>query len=553
MSALPPGWSMFESLLDVGTEPVELSPFEGAAWAVGAHRTHGDVVHRPEITAGMSADPHPRPESAAERDDPRDGASTLPSETDPMTVQGAEREPTGDQAVPTEDPAAPSDEAADAGGPIRLMLLEEPPLEVLPPDPGVSGTGGSGPGPRITALAAATGAAVRRGPRPPTISRPQPTVTSTPARGQHLPGAEPPPSGGAAVLPTQAEDRGVAAMDASSGQSRAGVFQLELEHGPVTVWLRDDIPPTPEHAPAPARVAPSPVEASAANEATKEQPAIPETPPAPAEVPPAASTATEAIPDPRPTAAAVPAAVDLADDDDFGPLVLPEPARRTWPRLRRTRRSPALATPKPRASVRRPRVRLVGAALGLAVLVAAAAWWAVPRLGSATTQTPPPGVSMVVWQGMALPVSASDGPTMFTTTRVGGFARTDLGAALAAAHLSVRTDPVTGRAVFEPVLADQTVGARDRLATAVRDQSRTNPPAGAPGTLLGWRLDGDSESDRVTAHLAVEHADGTRADYAVAVAWVADDWRLDVPASGAFFPISALSGEYAPFVEEASQ
>ncbi len=114
----------------------------------------------------------------------------------------------------------------------------------------------------------------------------------------------------------------------------------------------------------------------------------------------------------------------------------------------------------------------------------------------------------------------------------------------------MRVDPTAGPEVFEPVLADQVVGARDRLADAVRAQSEAGPADGAPGSLLGWRLDGDPASSPVTAHLAVEHADGTRADYAIPLAWAAGDWRIDAPRSGPFFPITDLSGTYEPFVEE---
>jgi hypothetical protein len=162
-----------------------------------------------------------------------------------------------------------------------------------------------------------------------------------------------------------------------------------------------------------------------------------------------------------------------------------------------------------------------------------------------------PDVAMVDWRGIALPISTSAGPTELTDTRATGFAPTALGAAIAAAQLSVRTDPAAGPEVFEPVLADQVVGNEQRLADAVREQFNAGPTDGAPGTLLGWRVDGDPASGSVTAHLAVEHADGTRADYAIPLAWVDSDWRINAPDSGPFFPITDLSGKYTPFVEEA--
>jgi hypothetical protein len=159
---------------------------------------------------------------------------------------------------------------------------------------------------------------------------------------------------------------------------------------------------------------------------------------------------------------------------------------------------------------------------------------------------------MVDWHGIALPLSSSAGPAKLSDTRARGFVRSPLGAAIAAAHLSVRVDPAAGPEVFEPVLADQVVGHRNRLADAVRTQSEAGPADGAPGSLLGWRQDGDPASSSVTTHLSVEHADGTRADYAIPLAWVGGDWRIDAPSTGPFFPITALSGTYEPFVEEAT-
>ena len=53
-------------------------------------------------------------------------------------------------------------------------------------------------------------------------------------------------------------------------------------------------------------------------------------------------------------------------------------------------------------------------------------------------------VTAVTWQGYSMPVSASAGPQRMTDTRATGFARTPLGAALAALHISVRMAPMTG-------------------------------------------------------------------------------------------------------------
>lgn len=44
--------------------------------------------------------------------------------------------------------------------------------------------------------------------------------------------------------------------------------------------------------------------------------------------------------------------------------------------------------------------------------------------------------------------------------------------------------------------------------------------------------------------------DGEGLDFAVPLAWVDGDWRIDVPAKGPFFPTAPLSGPYTPFAQE---
>ena len=137
---------------------------------------------------------------------------------------------------------------------------------------------------------------------------------------------------------------------------------------------------------------------------------------------------------------------------------------------------------------------------------------------------------------------------MWDGDRVAGFAQSELGAAIAAAHLSVRVDPAVGQDVWGPVLAEQVVGDRDRLEAALKAQTAdATADPGQPGTLSGWRVEGDPTAGPVVAHLAVEGADGATADYAIPLAWADGDWALNIPASGAFFPVGDTSGAYAPF------
>lgn len=226
------------------------------------------------------------------------------------------------------------------------------------------------------------------------------------------------------------------------------------------------------------------------------------------------------------------------DFDDFGPLVAPTP--------RRVRRSDRETAP------RHPRRRrlLTAAAAGVLILggaVGAAMVFHGDNQKSQPAAVQQQGVQMRAWHGMGLPVSAAAGPQVFGD-RASGFARTELGAAIAAANLSVRLDPAAGARVYGPVLADQVTGDRERLARALASQPAPTSP-GEPGVLVGWRLDGDPASDPVLVHLGVRAADGSAADYAVALTWIDGDWQVQVPSSGQFFPVTAMTGAYRAFEE----
>lgn len=408
---------------------------------------------------------------------------------------------------------APADAAADApaGGPgavtmpaapvalgLRLMEdLDEPPLH--PTDPS-SVRHGPSAGPRIRGFAAATGAALTPIPAGPTVqdsrtpppgSRPGgPSSAHQDGTGYPSPGLDEPHHAPTAGPADPSED----AADDSSALAAVAT----------------DPDPDEEAGPEPAAAAAGPREPKSARST-----ALPE------------------------------------DDDDFGPLILPDAGhRRRWFRRGATSAPTGDSAARPRGNRR----LLWAIALPAALIVAVAgAWWLRP---APATPTPPPpqrpDVVMQDWHGIALPISTTAGPAVHSDARASRFAQTPLGAAIAAAHLSVRTDPAAGPEVFEPVLADQVVGDADRLAGAVREQFTAGVPEGAPGQLLGWRVDGDPASGSVLAHLQVRHADGNVADYAVPLAWVAGDWRIYVPETGAFFPVTGPSGRYASFAEEAT-
>lgn len=381
----------------------------------------------------------------------------------------------------------------------RLHLVpegdEEPPLIAGGP---VGESDAAGPGPRVAAFAAATGAATRS--RTPTAAPPVSAAT------QGVPFASEPPAPREPPTPVEAEPstRPPVMTDPGPPEGSASKVQAAEIAGAAT-------------SPEPTAAAPE-IESSV--------------------------TAPRAVLPP------------VDNDDDFGPLIRVERPSRRRRRVGRRKDDDAAPAGEP-AGIRRGRRRAGWLlAVVIAVTASAATWWLVAGRAQPLAEAPPatsaqaPDTTMVAWHGMDLPVSVTAGPSTFTDTAVGGFTRSALGAAIAAAHLGVRTDPVAGADVFEPVLATQVVGAKDRLADAVRAQAAADPPPGTPSTLRGWRLDGDPTEGAVVAHLAVDQSDGTRVDFAVPLAWVDGDWRIDAPADGDFFPITELSGDYTAFIGE---
>ncbi len=207
------------------------------------------------------------------------------------------------------------------------------------------------------------------------------------------------------------------------------------------------------------------------------------------------------------------------------------------------------------------------AAVGVGVVIAAAAAITLTSGGGqqAPVAEPAPAVSepsvgpvtMTVWRGIGLPVSATAGPRD-QGDAVGGFEQSTLGAAIAAAHLSVRLDPAAGPAVFNPVIDTHVVGDVERLRTSVARQydaeaqaagvAGGSPLATSPGSILAYRLDGDPAQGAVTAHLLVA-ADGSEADFGVPLRWEDGDWRVAATDEGPFFTVAdvADASTYTPF------
>ena len=169
--------------------------------------------------------------------------------------------------------------------------------------------------------------------------------------------------------------------------------------------------------------------------------------------------------------------------------------------------------------------------------------------------------------GAVVPVSAAAGPRQTTTDgRARGFARSPLGAVLAAAHISVRLCPQAGPAVFGATLRDQVTGAHTAaLARQLDDdyeqaRAQLGVPYGEPAgqlysTTRGYRLDALA-GDTATVRLLLQGPSGRTGSVLVALTvhlqWVVTDWALVAPVGGTWDDAAAVitdSSDYARFPE----
>ena len=214
----------------------------------------------------------------------------------------------------------------------------------------------------------------------------------------------------------------------------------------------------------------------------------------------------------------------------------------------------AAADPAPTRLPRRV-LGLLGAAAAVALLTLGG-YTAVNTLGDDPAAT---ASATVPWNGMSLP-AGPDGPTDPAGDVAAGFAHTEAGAAMAAAHLSVRIDAYAGPASFDPTITTQTFGG-DPGALLTATQARYDAAAdragisdGGPiptstGQILGWTTDGWAPDYPTTVHLLVTSPDGTDTDYAIGVVWVDGDYQLIDPTRDDTFTTSpaADAGTYRRF------
>jgi len=213
-----------------------------------------------------------------------------------------------------------------------------------------------------------------------------------------------------------------------------------------------------------------------------------------------------------------------------------------------------VTTYDPRERVRRARRQAASlsalvAIAGLLVSIVVLRVW----LGRETDAAPPSssivrdGGPDLRWEpfreGQDLPESLTAGPAKHVENRAGGFARTQMGAALAAIHLGSRIDYTIGSTTFEPTIREQVIGPNAELLLektseayeqARPDQHKLPGEALQPGPfhLAGYKVEKHNPDDATVSVFLTDNSkiNSVRFD----LHWVDDDWHLVAPPGGDF-------------------
>lgn len=203
-------------------------------------------------------------------------------------------------------------------------------------------------------------------------------------------------------------------------------------------------------------------------------------------------------------------------------------------------------------------VVLVLAALGIAALLDSEDPSAPPSAGTPPTGEPQNEISWVDVAGVRLPVSRTHGPRTTADGLASGFTRSPEGAALAAAHVLIRTGPTVGSDVFEPTITTQVtgpnVGAMKLLVGEQYEELRAaagspagEPVPGADAELVGYRVaafDGEAGSASIEIVLGSPALQTTAryVGFTVALDWQNDDWWVVAPPQGDWGMVSTPVG-----------
>ena len=196
---------------------------------------------------------------------------------------------------------------------------------------------------------------------------------------------------------------------------------------------------------------------------------------------------------------------------------------------------------------------VVTAALGLALL------FAVNRNGGDHRTSSPPAAGApaptftpdVTWTpavGVNLPTSRINGPRITDTATARGFAQSEVGAALAAVHILIRSGANAGPNIYGPTITAQVTGANAPAMKLLNDELYSQLPAtsdvekgapipGADASVLGYRVGAYNPSAGPTTIEVYLGSPPLKAKqqamrFDVQLVWSHEDWRVVAPARG---------------------
>lgn len=148
-----------------------------------------------------------------------------------------------------------------------------------------------------------------------------------------------------------------------------------------------------------------------------------------------------------------------------------------------------------------------------------------------TTQAPA-ALTWTTWQGVRLPVSATDGPAKITGDVASGYSNSPQGAALAAFHSTIRLSLAPDQSWAEVANKLAAPGSgRDTYAVNRALVSVTGPaPQGTAPVVRGYKFTSYSPT-RADLTLAVEQ-DKKLTAATQTVVWTGADWRVLLPEPG---------------------
>lgn len=171
---------------------------------------------------------------------------------------------------------------------------------------------------------------------------------------------------------------------------------------------------------------------------------------------------------------------------------------------------------------------------------------------TATEASPVPGshqatTADIAWESVAgvdLPVSRAHGPRATGDGRAAGYSASELGAALAAVHILVRTGSNVGPDIYEPTITQQVTGANAAAMKVLTDQQYQQlratigvedgaPLPGGNAEVLGYRVAAFA-ADSATVEVVMTSPDlgGQVVRFGVVLRRSANDWQVVAPPRG---------------------